>query len=460
MATSGLSRVTVVAPRMRVDLALPSDVPFADLLPTLLGHAGADLADEPTARDGWTLSRLGGPPLDSSFSPAQLDVRDGELLYLRPRGDEAPAPVFDDVVDAVATAARERAGAWEGSTSRVFGITLAALALLGGAVLVLSAGPPQLPGGLIGLVFGAALLVGAVVLARAVGDPRAATVLALVALVYAATGGLLVFAGRLSVDRLGPPQLLAAVGVVVVFSAVAGVGLGTAEPVFLCVGLAAGAMLVAAGIAMVFHTSPVATAAVTMVLVLGTLPALPMLAYRLGRLPAPSVPAEREQLRQEEPAIDAAQTLQRADRADAFLAGLLGTVAAVGAVGSVVTATGGWLGATMSAVVGLTLMARARWFLNRTQRLPLLAAGLVALTAALVAAFAAQGPLVRLTAVFAATVVIGGVGLGFGLAAGRRPRSPLWGRTLDILEMLVILALVPLAVWVSGLYGWIRTIRG
>ncbi|MBO0869493.1 MAG: type VII secretion integral membrane protein EccD, partial [Micromonosporaceae bacterium] len=180
MATSGLSRVTVVAPRMRVDLALPSDVPFADLLPTLLGHAGADLGDDPAARDGWTLSRLGGAPLDSSYSPAQLDVRDGELLYLRPRGDEAPAAVFDDVVDAVATAARQRAGAWEGSTTRAFGLTLGALALLGGAVAVLLAGPPQLPGALIGLAFGAALLVVAVVLARAVGDPRAATIFGLV----------------------------------------------------------------------------------------------------------------------------------------------------------------------------------------------------------------------------------------------------------------------------------------
>ena len=38
-ATGGLSRITIVAPRTRMDLALPSDVPLADLLPTLLRYA-------------------------------------------------------------------------------------------------------------------------------------------------------------------------------------------------------------------------------------------------------------------------------------------------------------------------------------------------------------------------------------------------------------------------------------
>src|SRR5215813_4026629 len=115
---SGLSRVTIVAPRSRVDLALPSDVPLADLLPVLLNFAGLDAraaasdgrpraesgaSDDAGRRNGWSLSRLGGGELDSSFTPAQLEVRDGELLYLRPRGDEVPVTVFDDLVDALAT---------------------------------------------------------------------------------------------------------------------------------------------------------------------------------------------------------------------------------------------------------------------------------------------------------------------------------------------------------------------
>ena len=144
--SAGFSRVTIVAPKTRVDLALPTDIAFADMLPTLLRYAGDGLADDPSARDGWSLTRLGGPVLDTSRTPAQLDIRDGEFLYLRPRGAEPPELAFDDVVDAVATATNDRSGRWQHGTTRTFGLTLAVVALLGGAAAVLFAGPPQFAG--------------------------------------------------------------------------------------------------------------------------------------------------------------------------------------------------------------------------------------------------------------------------------------------------------------------------
>jgi type VII secretion integral membrane protein EccD len=238
------------------------------------------------------------------------------------------------------------------------------------------------------------------------------------------------------------------------------VGLASAEPVFLCVGAGALALLLGASIALVFGVRPAAAAAVTVALALGTLPLLPMLAYRISRLPVPSVPAEREHLRQDEPAVDTEQTLDRADRADAFLAGLLGALAAIGAGAAMVIATHGRLGVAMTAAIGLTLMARARWFLGRAQRLPLLAAGVLAIAAALLATFMVSAPWVRLTAMLGVLVATAGISAGFAFAAGHRPRSPMWGRALDILEILLILTVVPLAVWVSGLYHWIRTVRG
>src|SRR5262245_23945509 len=147
---SGLSRITLVAPKTRIDLALPSDVPLADLLPTLLHYAGDDVAGT-AAPEGWGLSRLGGLALDSSRTPAQLEVRDGELLYLRPHGREAPMLIFDDVVDAVATATTDRSGRWNPSATRIFGLALGALALLGGVAVLVLTGPPQTISGLIGL---------------------------------------------------------------------------------------------------------------------------------------------------------------------------------------------------------------------------------------------------------------------------------------------------------------------
>lgn len=457
---SGFSRVTVVAPHSRVDLALPADVPFADLLPTVLSYAGDAMADDPAARNGWTLSRLGGVALDSSRSPAQLDVRDGELLYLRPRGEEAPLPVFDDVVDAVATAARERTGRWNPATTRALGLTLGVMALLGGAVAVLLAGPPQLPGGLVGLSLSAALLVAAVVLARAVGDSRSATLLALVALAYAAVGGALVLAGDRTVGQLAPAHVLVAATAVVLVAAAAAVGVGDAEPVFLCGAVCAIAVLVAAAIQVLFGASTAAAAAVTVTVVFAMLPLLPMFAYRLGRLPDPSVPTEPDHLRQDEHSVDGRQTFERSDRADAFLAGMLSALAVIGAAAAAVVSAKGIGGLALCTVLGLTMMARARWFLGRAQRLPLVGAGAVALAAAVVAAFAGLGLAWRLTVVLGTLLVIAAISVGFALARGRQPSSPVWGRTLDLFEVVLILAIFPLAVWVSGLLSWIRAIRG
>jgi hypothetical protein len=57
------------------------------------------------------------------------------------------------------------------------------------------------------------------------------------------------------------------------------------------------------------------------------------------------------------------------------------------------------------------------------------------------------------------TLAVSAVIIAYAVAGAGRKRSPMWGRALDIVETVVILAIVPLAVWASGLYDWIRTIR-
>ena len=49
-AATDICRVTVVGPRKRVDLAIPGDVPFAQLFPGLARFAGLDAT--PAARMG------------------------------------------------------------------------------------------------------------------------------------------------------------------------------------------------------------------------------------------------------------------------------------------------------------------------------------------------------------------------------------------------------------------------
>ena len=68
--TSGLARVTIRAPRRRLDLAIPHQVPLAELLPEVLrraGEAGPDRpgtpAGAPGASAGWLLRRGDGASL-------------------------------------------------------------------------------------------------------------------------------------------------------------------------------------------------------------------------------------------------------------------------------------------------------------------------------------------------------------------------------------------------------------
>ncbi|WBC13694.1 type VII secretion integral membrane protein EccD [Micromonospora sp. WMMA1998] len=459
-ATGGLSRITIVAPRTRMDLALPSDVPLADLLPTLLRYAGEDLADEGVRHGGWSLSRLGGQPLDGGRTAAQLGVRDGEVLYFNPRAATAPEIVFDDVVDAVATSTTQRAGAWQVGTTRSFAVLLAGSTLAAGAVVALFTGPPQLPGALAALVVAVALLVGAAVLSRAAGDSRTGAVLALVGVGYAAVGGLLVLAGDRSLDDLAGPHVLLAATAVVVFGAVAALAVGDRLPLFLgAVGVGA-AVGLGAVLSLAFGIGAAASAAVVATVAFGALPALPMLAYRLARLPVPSIPTGPEDLKTDTESVDGPSVLRDSERADGFLTGLLWTVSLLVLGGEVVLALDGRLPAVLLCLVlALLSLLRARPFLGRGQRTPVLLAGTVGLGLTALAVFAAGSTPVRLGLVLGGLTVVAVISLVYGLTVAGKRISPVWGRTLDIVEILLIVALVPLAVWVCGMYGWIVNLR-
>jgi type VII secretion integral membrane protein EccD len=443
-----------------MDLALPSDVPLADLVPTLLQLAGEELADEGAVHGGWALTRLGGQPLDGARTAAQLELRDGDMLYFTPRARTAPEVVFDDVVDAVATATNERAGRWRLANTRRFAVSFAVAALLGGALAVLFAGPPQLFSGMVGLGMGVLLLVGAAIASRAGGDSYAGTLFGLVALVYGGIGGLLILAGDRTLADLAAPHVLLAATALVVHSSIATVAVGDGAPFFLATAVVGTAIGLGAGVCLLFGTGPAGAAAVIGAGTFAAVPALPLLAYRLARLPIPSIPTGPDDLKADAETVDGHRTLLLSDRADRFLTSLVGMVAAVvlGAV-LLVAIAGGVPGAILATVLSLLLLLRARPFRGPAQRLPLLVAGAVGLGIAAVDVFANGSTLVRLGAVLGGAVAAAGISLGYGLAVAGRRISPLWGRLLDIMEIALIVSVVPLAAWVCGLYGWISTIR-
>ncbi|MFI6261796.1 type VII secretion integral membrane protein EccD [Micromonospora sp. NPDC051006] len=459
-ATGGLSRITIVAPRTRMDLALPSDVPLADLLPTLLRYAGEDLADEGVRHGGWSLARLGGQPLDGGRTATQLGVRDGEVLYFNPRSATAPEVVFDDVVDAVATATNQRPGAWQVGTTRSFAVLFAAAALSAGALAALFTGPPQLPAALAALLVSVALLVGAAVLSRAAGDSRTGAVLATVGLGYAGVGGLLLLAGDRRLTELASPHVLLAATAVVLFAAISALAVGDRLPLFFGAVALGAATGLGAVLSLAFDISATAAAAVLATIAFGAVPALPMAAYRLARLPVPSIPTGPDDLKTDTESVDGRRVLQLSERADEFLTGLLWTVALVVLGAQVLLALNGRLPAVLLCLVLAVLsLLRARPFLGRAQRTPVLFAGTAGLGLTAAATFAGGTTPVRLGVIVGGLLVAAVVSLIYGLTVAGKRISPVWGRLLDIVEILLIIALVPLAVWVLGLYGWIVNLR-
>src|SRR6478752_1572251 len=130
-------RLTVLAPRQRVDVALPSDVPVAELVPMVLelvGEPGRGVAPRP-----WRLSGIAGGPLPTAATLGELGVLDGELLRLGPALPVPAAPVFDDPVDTVA------AGAAGGGRGHRFEVAAVLTLAVAAAVLLGAAGPGSAP---------------------------------------------------------------------------------------------------------------------------------------------------------------------------------------------------------------------------------------------------------------------------------------------------------------------------
>ncbi len=179
----GFCRVTIVAPDSRIDVALPDDIPVADIYPEILRLSRQSPADG--APVGYHLVRRDGTVLDSSRTFAAQRILDGELLTLRPFSESLPPTVFDDVSEAVSAAVTREHTLWGGELTRAAG-------LVGGGVLpallafvAWTADPRHdmhsLPG-ILATVVGVLLVVLACVRARVYDDRASAIALGLGAL--------------------------------------------------------------------------------------------------------------------------------------------------------------------------------------------------------------------------------------------------------------------------------------
>lgn len=454
-----LCHVTVVGPRRKADLALPADIPLPHVLPGLLRAMG-EVGGEAAAQPGWTLQRLGGEPFDLGQSLGALGVLDGEILYLRPRGVELPPARFDDVADVVATGVREGNGKWEGRHTRAVGGGAACGLLVAGAAALAFGGLTPVVTAVVAAAL-ALLLVGVgAALSRAVGDSGTGALIGYAAMPYAFLAGLLAPAAGGGSAAVGAPQLLGALACTALVATLGGTAVADGVPGFLGAAIASMAGAVSAAVVMVTGAPPAGVAAAAVALVMAFGPVVPVLSFRLARVPLPSMPTTAEELRGDNQQLDSVSVLERTEAARRYATGMVVAMCLVGVTAhALLIADGRWIAAVMSAVLAFAQLMRARVFQGVGQRLWLLLTGLGGLGALAVAVGVAVGGVTSVAVVlgllWTAMIV---VGLGVWLPTGRP--SPFWGRAADIVEWLLIAALVPLALGALDVYAWVRGLAG
>ncbi len=446
-----LCRITVAGPARRIDLSLPADVPFGSLLPVLIRNSGPDLANSGLAHGGWVLQRLDEAPFDLGTSPQQAGVRDGEVLYLRPQMAPLPEPAFDDVPDVIATAVRERPDRWRPALTRATGLGAGAFILVLGAYLTVIRGGEWAPyqAGVITVL----LLGGAAAASRAKGDAGAGAVLGHLALLYGFLAGFLAPGAE-----FGAAQLLAGSAVLLLVAVLAGFAVSDGLSVFAGYALAGLIAVLGGGIGLGFPDLEAAgIAAVIVAPVLALPPRTPARAVRLSRVTLPPVPTSAEDLRSDTLMVDGQAVLDRTAVADRIVTGVNAGIGLSAAVAMVLLAYGdGWSPPTMAGVVALALLLRARVFGGRGQRLWLIVPGLAGLALLVFTLTDDLGTGVFTGAALAPLVAVAAAVIGIGLWLPGAHPSPVWARMLDILDLTLIVALIPLAFGVVGLLDKVR----
>ncbi|MGW3991769.1 type VII secretion integral membrane protein EccD, partial [Streptomyces sp. NPDC004830] len=178
-AVAELCRLTVRAPSVSVDLAVPADVPVADLLPTLLRYVGEEAEEAGLDHAGWVLQRLGDAPLDEETTLARSGLTDGDVLYLRPHTEALPEARLDDLVDGIADTAGRRLHNWHPGAARGLLVGTAVATVLTALLLVFWPGVDSSSRPAYAGVTGLLLLAGAGTASRAVGDRLSASALGL-----------------------------------------------------------------------------------------------------------------------------------------------------------------------------------------------------------------------------------------------------------------------------------------
>ncbi|MEV6110008.1 type VII secretion integral membrane protein EccD [Streptomyces sp. NPDC051940] len=481
-SATGFVRVTIVAPDGRIDVALPEDIPVADIYPEILRLSGqTPAAGGPV---GYHLVRRDGTVLDSSRTFGGMRIVDGEVLALRPFAESLPPAVFDDVSDAVASAVAKDRKMWSDGLLRTAGLIGGSVLLALMAFVLWFADPVghdmhSLPG-ILAAVVGILLVAVAGVRARVYEDRASAVALGLGAMPHMmiAGSGLIAPSEGHGIGRL--QFLLGCVAVLLAASVLIALSPAGDGP-FVAVAFASTTGTLVTFVATRADMAPVEAASLCAPFALGAIAFLPGLSTRFARLPigyaaprsAATYDVDPDAVPETEGAMDAERIAAQARRGHELLVGLVGGCAAVGVGAAAVLgfSSDGWA-QLLALATGMSLLLRAHLFRYTSQVTSMLVAGLGSLVLLGIGlALRVPDDLVKdylqgdtsaldlrtvwLAAVFALAVA---VIVAIALIVPRSGVTPFWGRFMELFESAALLSLLPLCLAVLDAYSAARSL--
>lgn len=462
-AVAELCRLTVRAPSVSVDLAVPADVPVADLLPTLLRYVGEETEEAGLDHAGWVLQRLGDSPLDEETTLARAGLDDGAVLYLRPHTEALPEARLDDLVDGIADTAGRRLHTWSPEAARGLLVGTAVATVAAALALVIWPGATGTSRAACAAVTGLLLLAGAGSASRAVGDRLSATALGLLVAPCLALAGWLLPGGDLTgpdAARVVGARLLAAgaagAGGAVLALAATAVG----APALLATAVVSVAVAIAG--ALMGYTDldvPAAVALVAMFVALSAGAVAPF-AFKLAGMRLPALPSSASQLQEGIDPYAGGDVAERTMLAGRWVTALFAATGIVAAAALVVLAEHPNLPEVLTSLtLSLLLLLHCRGLVHIGQRLTLAVPGiwgLLLLARAWSVDHHGDGRLVVFAVLLAAAAAIV---IASWTVPGRRV-LPYWGRAAELAHTGFAVALLPLSLWVAGLFGWLRGLFG
>jgi type VII secretion integral membrane protein EccD len=457
MGSGEMCRLTICGPNSRIELAVPAHVPVADLLPTFLDHLGIELAAAGLGHDGWVLQRLGEPPLDEDLGTAALGLYDGDVLHLRPRGDQLPPVDFDDLVDGVATGTADRSDRWRPDTTRRVILGLVGVVLALGVVVSPMSGTGIVAASVAGVI-AIALLLGAAAASRALGDRTAGILLAAGSIGFAAVGGLALPMGK-SVALSGlvtAPGLLAAGAWAAIVAVLARFMIGSAEPGLTATASVAALTAVGGLLVSIGGLSRAGAAAIVLAIALTVGAMVPLIASRFAGLRIPPLPTSADEFQQDIDPEPSREVLARTARAHDYIIALyLGLGAVCAGCLLLIGTTSGLSAPILTGVASLLLLLHVRELPGVPARLAVFVPGIVGLAVLLLHLTELMPALLRSAVVLGLMIVAGLLLAAARMLPGRR-MLPHWGRVGDLLHSATAMAILPLVLWVIDLYAKAR----